>query len=92
MLSKNSSGIPKYQKDFVVSKEVRYSLEEILLNILINEYQQPFNTNPKRTILEIKRFAIKGSSVSGLANRVLNYYSSVSEFSIPGYGTLKGVA
>ncbi|MBI3623548.1 hypothetical protein HY212_05730 [Candidatus Pacearchaeota archaeon] len=68
--------------------EVRYSLDSLLLNIALDQYQKPFNNDPEGTLLELNDYKVHNSGVRQLATKVLNHYKDVYSFEIPGHGKL----
>lgn len=81
-----------YDKDYSVSREVKYDLDGLLYGILIEEYQVPFNEDPKETLAEIRKYTRKRNSISDLAKKVLAYYDEAYRFDIPGHGRMRSVA
>ncbi len=70
-----------------ITPEVKQNIEDLLYRVMRDQYQQPFNKNPQGTLQEIKSFADEGK-IQSLAERVLDYYESVYEFEIPGFGMM----
>lgn len=69
-----------------------YLVNDLLYHIAIEQYQQPFNQNPEKTLSELRVFAAQKNGVNGLAEKVLGYYTQVYTFEIPGYGSLQEAA
>lgn len=68
-------------------QEVRYNLDQILVNIIQEQYQARFNSDPKGTLEDLKRFS-KDGSIRPLTLKVLGYYKSIYDFEIPGFGAM----
>jgi len=68
------------------------ALDDLLYKIAVEQYQIKFNINPQETLEELETFSKEKNGISSLAKKVLEYYKSVYEFSIPGYGKLRGSA
>ncbi|MCH7850215.1 MAG: hypothetical protein IH845_01075 [Nanoarchaeota archaeon] len=73
-------------------KRVYQALDDILSAIMINQYQIPFNSNPNKTLKELRKFKQGKSDIAKLARKVSNHYTEVYNFRIPGHGSLKGKA
>ncbi|MEK6810952.1 MAG: hypothetical protein AABX96_00425 [Nanoarchaeota archaeon] len=77
-----------YNKIGNVPKRVYTALDDILFNIMVDQYQIPFNQNPQEALQEIGRFSRVRGPVSKLAKKVSNYYGEVYQFTIPGHGRM----
>ena len=80
-----------HKKTRSLPSEIRYSLDNLLYTILVDQYEPQFNQNPKGTLTELRQFAKqnKSNGLSTLASKVLEYYKSAYTFNIPGYGSIK---
>jgi len=77
-----------YQRLGSVPRRVYAALDDLLYGIFVDQYQVPFNENPEKTIIDIKKFTHGEEKISSLANRVLGYYKQVYEFDVPGHGKI----
>src|SRR3989344_3175300 len=81
-----------YQHTQTLDIATKGALDDLLYKIAVEQYQIKFNLNPEDTMEELKGFSKEKNGISSLAKKVLDYYNSVYEFSIPGYGKLRGSA
>ena len=78
-----------YDDVYAIPTEVKYVLDDIIYTIAVDQYQLPFNKDPEKALQELDKFASEKNGVSKLAQRVLDYYSQVYDFTIPGHGGLR---
>lgn len=71
--------------------KMKYHLENILYNIIVDNYQRNFNENPEETVKELNYLSSKKKEISPLIKKVSDYYSSIYEFNIPGQGKLEAI-
>ena len=81
-----------YQHTQTLDIATKGALDDLLYKIAVEQYQIKFNLNPEDTMEELKGFSKEKNGISSLAKKVLEYYKSACEFSIPGHGRLRGSA
>jgi hypothetical protein len=71
--------------------DVKQDVNRILVRIGIDEYQARFNQDPEGMLAEIQKYERKygHNGAREIFRSIGNYYESVYEFKIPGYGSLK---
>lgn len=81
-----------YEKTRSLPNKARYSLDELLYSIAVEQYQLKFNQKPEEAMAELRVFARERGGISKLVRKVLKFYQEIYDFKIPGYGSLKEAA
>lgn len=74
-----------------VPEEIKVDLSRLLIRIGIDEYQNDFNKNPRRTVRTLQRLTERqeNNDVKRIFEQISDFYQGILDFRIPGYGTLE---